>query len=213
MSARPGLRLRLFATAALVGALLVVPSAAGAATGAARTYVVVLDSSVAHPAAVADRHADLVGGRVSFVYRHALEGYALEVAVSQVDELRALPLVDHVERDRAFRAASKQSSPPWGLDRIDQRSLPLSGTYTYTNTGTGVTAYIIDTGIRFSHAQFGGAPYRATTQSTADRPTIATDTGPTSQGPWGAARTESRRGSGSLRCESSTVAVAGPRRE
>ena len=156
MSSRSGLRARLLALVALAGALLVVPSIAGAATRSTRTYVVVLDASVARPAAVAERHADLVGGRVSFVYRHALEGYALEVAAAQVDELRALPLVDSVERDRAFRAAATQSSPPWGLDRIDQRSRPLSGTYTYTNTGTGVTAYVIDTGIRLSHSQFGG---------------------------------------------------------
>jgi subtilisin family serine protease len=49
-----------------------------------------------------------------------------------------------------------QPDAPWGLDRIDQRALPLSTTYTYTNTGAGVTAYVIDTGIRLSHQDFGG---------------------------------------------------------
>ena len=49
-----------------------------------------------------------------------------------------------------------QTNPPWGLDRIDQRNRPLSGTYTYNFTGSGVRAYVIDTGIRTTHTQFGG---------------------------------------------------------
>ena len=50
----------------------------------------------------------------------------------------------------------QQSGPPWGLDRIDQRSLPLSGTYSYNGAGAGVTAYIVDSGIRADHVDFGG---------------------------------------------------------
>jgi subtilisin family serine protease len=61
-----------------------------------------------------------------------------------------------VEQDGTMEAFGTQTSATWGLDRIDQRALPLSTTYTYTNTGSGVTAYIIDTGIRFSHNEFGG---------------------------------------------------------
>jgi subtilisin family serine protease len=55
-----------------------------------------------------------------------------------------------------MNALTTQTGATWGLDRIDQRNLPLSGTFTYTNTGSGVKAYVIDTGIRFSHSQFGG---------------------------------------------------------
>jgi subtilisin family serine protease len=55
-----------------------------------------------------------------------------------------------------MEAWTTQSGATWGIDRIDQRSRPLSGTYTYTSTGSGVTAYIIDTGIQTSHSQFGG---------------------------------------------------------
>jgi aqualysin 1 len=60
-----------------------------------------------------------------------------------------------VEPDGVARTTATQTNATWGLDRIDQRALPLSGTYTYTNTGSGVTAYIIDTGLRYSHSEFG----------------------------------------------------------
>ena len=61
-----------------------------------------------------------------------------------------------VERDQVFTISTTQSPATWGLDRIDQRARPLSNSYTYTRTGAGVRAYIIDTGIRFSHGEFGG---------------------------------------------------------
>jgi subtilisin family serine protease len=61
-----------------------------------------------------------------------------------------------VEEDGVVTADTTQSGATWGLDRIDQRALPLSGTYTYPTTASAVHAYIIDTGIRFSHSEFGG---------------------------------------------------------
>jgi subtilisin family serine protease len=64
--------------------------------------------------------------------------------------------VAYVEQDQVVGLDVTQSNPPWGLDRIDQRNRPLSASYTYTGTGSGVTVYVIDTGIRFSHNQFGG---------------------------------------------------------
>jgi subtilisin family serine protease len=65
-----------------------------------------------------------------------------------------------VEQDQVMHAFTTEANATWGIDRIDQRARPLSGTYTYLSTGAGVTAYIIDTGIRFDHSEFGG---RATT--------------------------------------------------
>jgi subtilisin family serine protease len=69
------------------------------------------------------------------------------------------PRVAYVEEDSVMEAFVTQSNPPWGLDRIDERDLPLSATYTYATTGAGVNAYIIDTGIRRTHTQFGGRAF------------------------------------------------------
>lgn len=106
----------------------------------------------ASPSAVANDH----GVRPDFVYTHALNGFAGSISEAARSGLLRDARVESVEPDGIMRASTTQSSATWGLDRIDQRTLPLSTTYSYTNTGAGVTAYIIDTGIRFSHTEFGG---------------------------------------------------------
>jgi subtilisin family serine protease len=91
-----------------------------------------------------------------FVYSTVVQGFAARLTEQQLAAVRADPRVDYVEADQPMYATTTQSGATWGLDRIDQRNLPLSTTYSYTADGTGVNAYIIDTGIRFSHAEFGG---------------------------------------------------------
>ena len=140
-----------------VAALVVVALGTGSPAAASRaSYIVVLESSVASPAAVAQEQAARFGGSVSYVYTHALKGYALTLPEAAVSALAADPRVQYVEPDGVMTVDTTQTGATWGIDRIDQRSLPLSGTYTYFATGSGVTAYIIDTGIRFTHTQFGG---------------------------------------------------------
>ena len=96
------------------------------------------------------------GGVLKHAYHSALKGFAAELTPAAAAALAADPDVAYVEPDQVMSISTTESNATWGLDRVDQRARPLSGTYTYTNTGAGVTAYIIDTGILFSHSDFGG---------------------------------------------------------
>ena len=101
------------------------------------------------------RIATAMGGRVTHRYHAALRGMAIELPAAAAAALARVPSVALVEQDQMMAASTTQSSPTWGLDRIDQHDLPLSASYTYNSTGAGVTAYIIDTGILFAHSEFG----------------------------------------------------------
>ncbi|HYR11259.1 MAG TPA: S8 family peptidase, partial [Longimicrobium sp.] len=106
----------------------------------------------ARPATVAKRS----GLTPRYVYSSALNGLAVQMADWQVAKLRRHPSVAYIEEDARVALTTTQSGATWGLDRIDQRDLPLNGTYNYTPTGAGVRAYIIDTGINTAHSNFGG---------------------------------------------------------
>jgi len=117
----------------------------------AGSYIVVLNEG-----ASARSVAAVAGVDPHFVYTAALNGFAAELNAGQLNALQHNKNVAYVEQDGVAQASTTQSGATWGIDRIDQRALPLSTTYTYSNTGAGVTAYIIDTGIRFDHTQFSG---------------------------------------------------------
>jgi subtilisin family serine protease len=123
-------------------------------------YIVVLQSNVADPATVARDLVNTAGGSLLRVYSSAIKGFAARLSAPAAATLGSNPLVASVEPDQMMRADVTQSmdanGDPWGLDRIDQGALPLSRTYTYTSTGAGVHAYIIDTGIWTLHPEFGG---------------------------------------------------------
>ncbi|MCX4470850.1 Aqualysin-1 precursor [Micromonospora sp. MW-13] len=138
---------------------------AGGATAVPSSYIVVLkDTAVGgragtQAAAVTSSAGTLAkryGGDVAQVYGEALNGFEARLSESAAKRLAADPAVAWVEQNHEVSIQTTQTNPPWGLDRIDQTSLPLNSAYSYTSTGSGVTAYIIDTGIRTTHTTFGG---------------------------------------------------------
>jgi subtilisin family serine protease len=95
------------------------------------------------------------GGKLLHTYEHALKGFAIELPAAAALALARNPNVVHMEQDQVMSIDATQTGATWGLDRVDQQALPLSGTYLYNTTASNVYAYIIDTGIRTSHTQFG----------------------------------------------------------
>ena len=125
------------------------PSASRAAAGPG-DYIVVLKDD-ANPRSV----AALLGINPKRVYTASLQGFAATLTRGQLNALEHNPAVRYVEPDAPVQLFTTQLFPVWGLDRIDQHNLPLSNTFNYTANGTGVVIYILDTGIRKTHAQFG----------------------------------------------------------
>ncbi|WP_026423711.1 S8 family peptidase [Actinokineospora inagensis] len=126
------------------------------------SYVVVLADQGSNPDAVKKQAGDAVqkyGVSVQTSYYTALRGFAVKADAAQATKMAADPAYSYVAQDQEITsdALGVQNPPPsWGLNRIDQRSLPLDTKYHYANTAPGVYAYIIDTGIRYTHQEFGG---------------------------------------------------------
>jgi subtilisin family serine protease len=155
-------------------AATMVPAAAAPATGQIRlagtadavagSYIVVLKATAvktttSRVAAVGDESADLArdyGARVRRTFGAALDGFEATMSEAAAKRLAADPSVAYVEQNQRVSLFTTQTGATWGIDRIDQRARPLSTTYTYTATADNVTAYIIDTGIRYTHGDFGG---------------------------------------------------------
>jgi serine protease len=151
------LRTYVLLAALVLGVLAATPTLV-AAEGPTTPVLVTLAADAGAPAVVAARLASEHGATVSFVYRHAMRGFAAEVPTASLEALARSPAVVRVEEDGPVTIASEQvqPGPTWGLDRIDQRVLPLDGAYVYARTGTDVRAYIVDTGVRASHDELRG---------------------------------------------------------
>ncbi|MBI2795880.1 MAG: S8 family peptidase [Gemmatimonadetes bacterium] len=119
-------------------------------------YIVVFKKSAPPSSQVMRSVIPMPGVQVRHVYGAALNGFAATLSDAAREQLAANPDVDYIEPDQVMSAVTTEAGATWGIDRIDQRSLPLSTTYSYTGTGAGITVYIIDTGILFTHAEFGG---------------------------------------------------------
>ncbi|WNV90862.1 S8 family serine peptidase [Umezawaea sp. Da 62-37] len=122
------------------------------------SYIVVLKGAGA--ADVSSTTASLSAkydAKVKHTYQSAVRGFSASMTEQQARKLAADPAVAYVEQDSEVSVSDTQTpTTSWGIDRIDQHALPLDNSYTYPNSGEGVTAYIIDTGIRFSHSEFTG---------------------------------------------------------
>lgn len=127
-------------------------------------YIVVFKSDFVAANAAKSIKASVAanGGEVKNVYAAALNGYSAYLPAKALTAVLADPNVDYVEADAVvsleqdISTETVQTGATWGLDRIDQRILPLTTTYSYTGTGAGVNVYILDTGINSTHTQFGG---------------------------------------------------------
>lgn len=94
---------------------------------------------------------------LGFVYGNAIKGFSASLTPDAVNLLRQNPDIAYIEPDREVKLHAVQTpTPSWGLDRIDQRNLPLNQAYEYLNDGSGVHAYVIDSGIRATHNEFSG---------------------------------------------------------
>jgi subtilisin family serine protease len=166
-------KLALLIVAALLGSVLLVSSPASSQGWKEKVrksekkienhYVVVLDDSVIGERGdysiagyMAEDMARTYRGKLKHVYKHAINGFSVEMSEADAEAMAQDYRVLFVEEDGVVTTDATQSNPPWGLDRIDQRNRPLSATYTYNWTGSGVRVYVIDTGILTAHTQFGG---------------------------------------------------------
>ncbi|MFI6943797.1 S8 family peptidase [Streptomyces sp. NPDC050418] len=132
---------------------------AGVKGAIANSYIVTLDADEAKAGSAKGKAlAKEYGADIERTYKKALNGYEIQASEAEAERFAADPAVESVAQNRTFKISATQPNPPsWGLDRIDQKTLPLNQSYTYPDkAGEGVTVYVIDTGVRITHGDFGG---------------------------------------------------------
>jgi subtilisin family serine protease len=127
---------------------------ADSATAIEGSYIVVYENGAA---AAAKTTAASLGSKVTQRYSAVFSGFAATMSEQEAKRLAASPGVAYVQQDSVVSVTTDQPNPPsWGLDRIDQRSLPLNQNYSYSTDASNVHAYIIDTGLDLDHPDYGG---------------------------------------------------------
>jgi subtilisin family serine protease len=159
----PAMKRRALGTAAAGLSLLVIGAAAmpltasaqpsGPATSSVKRYIVQADSHAAVEGLTGVVRKS--GGNVKNVYSTSLAGFSATMTADQAQQLASQRGVTAVNEDKVFHSTTIQTNPTWGLDRIDQRTTAGNKRYDYSTTGAGVTAFVVDTGIRLTHSQFG----------------------------------------------------------
>ena len=189
------------AHSAPIGDLRLAPTA----TAVQNSWIVVLKDGTTHA-------ADL-GVTPSHTYRNALQGFSTSMSDAKAAELSADPRVAYVEQNATVRINETQTNATGASTVSTSANLPLSKTYTYNTTASNVNAYIIDTGIRTSHSEFGGRASVGTTPSAAARTArTATATARMSPARSAARRTASPRASSSWPYASWTATAPARRR-
>ncbi|MFJ7423179.1 S8 family peptidase [Streptomyces uncialis] len=168
-TARIAVAVAVAAATGLMGSLTALPAhaapaegtvlAAGSPTAVKDSYIVTLkkDAGLRASTPQGKKLISGYGGTVRTTFRSALNGFTATLSATEAGRLAADPKVASVEQNQRVRVQATQTNAPWGLDRIDQAARPLNGTYTYPDSaGTGVTAFVIDTGVRVSHSQLTG---------------------------------------------------------
>ncbi len=122
------------------------------------SYIVVFKDEVTE--SEIDGESEKMCGSVSAskerTFKHAIKGFTGRLTPAAIEEFRRNPKVKYIEQNQVIKLVATQTAATWGIDRVDQANLPLSTTYTYNSTGSTVTAYIFDTGVRSDHVEFGG---------------------------------------------------------